>query len=89
MARKIQSSVLPKTSTDFCPKSFSLAAKLISAETVAGDFYDYFYLDDENIAVIIADVSGKGIPAAFFMQRTTTILHSFSIAEKDKGRLLL
>ena len=84
VARKIQSSVLPRNSSEFSPPEFSLASKLISADSVAGDFYDYFFIDDNKLAILVADVSGKGIPAAFFMQRATTILHSFSI--NDKGQ---
>ena len=85
VARKIQSAVLPKNSLKFSPSEFSLASRLISAESVAGDFYDYFFINENKLAILIADVSGKGIPAAFFMQRATTILHTLSILEKGNN----
>ena len=47
------------------------------------DFYDYFYIDQDHLAVVIADVSGKGIPASLFMMRSKESLRSASMNEKD------
>ena len=76
IAKKIQNSVLPKISSEFLRPEFSIFAKLLSAKEVAGDFYDFFYLSKNKVAFLIADVSGKGIPAALFMQRAKIILRA-------------
>jgi len=67
VARKIQKPQLPNTTKEFIRNEFSLYADLLPAKNVAGDFYDFFYLNKEKtkLAVLIGDVSGKGVPAAF------------------------
>lgn len=73
-AKDIQYSVLP---TSFpINEKFDIYASMATAKTVGGDFYDFYYIDREHILVEIADVSGKGIPAAMFMMRTKTLLKS-------------
>ena len=68
MANQIQTSVLPH---DFPPfpdrKEFELYAMMDPAREVGGDFYDFFFIDDDHLCLVIADVSGKGIPASLFM----------------------
>lgn len=49
-----------------------------AAKEVGGDFYDFFFVDRNKIALVIADVSGKGIPAALFMMRSKTAIRSFA-----------
>ena len=49
-----------------------------AAKVVGGDFYDFFFVDRDKIALVIADVSGKGIPAALFMMRSKTAIRSFA-----------
>ena len=72
IARRMQLSVLPR---QFPQRAdVSLASFILPAQEVGGDFYDYFPLDDERIGVVIADVSGKGVPAAFFMAICRTLL---------------
>jgi len=67
MASEIQKSALPDKSF-VCPNgSFRIAADEIPAKMVGGDFYDYFMADEHTLAVLIADVSDKGVPAAMFM----------------------
>lgn len=67
MASEIQKSALPDKSY-ICPnRNFRVAAEEIPAKVVGGDFYDYFMADEHTLAVLIADVSDKGIPAAMFM----------------------
>jgi len=72
IARRMQLSVLPR---QFPPREdVSLASFILPAKEVGGDFYDYFVLDDGRIGVVVADVSGKGVPAAFFMAICRTLL---------------
>ncbi len=72
IARRMQLSVLPR---QFPPRAdVSLASFILPAKEVGGDFYDYFLLDEERIGVVVADVSGKGVPAAFFMAICRTLL---------------
>ena len=68
VAKKIQRSTLPRTSTIFLRDEFDLYGKLFSSGAIARDCYDFFYLKKNRIALLIADVSGKGkISAAFYM----------------------
>lgn len=74
VASKIQLDSLP--AGVFEDKNASLRASIKTAKEVGGDFYDYFYLDDHRLAVLIADVSGKGIPASLFMMKGKELLKS-------------
>lgn len=75
IARQIQESLLPRIFPPFPDrKEFSLEAANIPAKEVAGDFYDFFFLDEKRLALIIADVSGKGIAAGLFMAVTRTLI---------------
>ncbi len=68
LAAKIQTSFLPHKFPAFPDrKEFELYAAMVPAKEVGGDFYDYFFTDEDHLALVIADVSGKGIPAAMFM----------------------
>lgn len=68
LAAKIQTSFLPHKFPAFPDrKEFKLYAAMVPAKEVGGDFYDYFFTDEDHLALVIADVSGKGIPAAMFM----------------------
>ena len=70
LSRAIQLSVLPEAFTT--NKNIDLVSNLIPAKDVGGDFYDYYQLDENHIAFVIGDVSGKGVPAAMFMMKTQT-----------------
>ena len=72
LARKVQRSLLPKRRRD----SFPVIGINLPANEISGDFYDYFSLPDGRIAFVIADVSGKGLDAAFLMVRVTSLLRS-------------
>ena len=75
MAADIQSHSLPELTADILAyKEFNLFASMEPAKEVGGDFYDYFMLDDDHIALVVADVSGKGVPAALFMMQSKTVL---------------
>ena len=68
VATAIQTSVLPRVFPPFPDKNeFDLYATMVPALNVGGDFYDFFLVDDDHIALVMADVSGKGIPASLFM----------------------
>ena len=74
-ARQIQESLLPRVFPPFPDRTeFDLYAKNAPAKDVAGDFYDFFFLDEDHLAVLIADVSGKGVPAALFMAVNRTLM---------------
>ncbi len=72
-ARRIQHSLVPRTFPPFPERTdFDIHAQMTSARFVGGDFFDFFLMDDDHLAVVIGDVSGKGIPAALYMAVTRT-----------------
>ncbi len=74
IARKMQLSFLPR---DFdVGADLSIHALMVPAKEVGGDFYDFFRIDEHRFAVTVADVSGKGVPAAFFMAVSRTLLRA-------------
>jgi len=75
IAAKIQSSMLPNVFPPFPDRTgFDIYALMDPAKEVGGDFYDFFFISENKLAVVIADVSGKGIPAALFMVKAKTVL---------------
>jgi sigma-B regulation protein RsbU (phosphoserine phosphatase) len=73
----IQMSMLPLEFPAFPERSeFSLHATLKPAREVGGDFYDFFFVDDDHLCLVVGDVSGKGVPAALFMAVTKTMIKS-------------
>ena len=75
LATRIQADMLPNTFPAFPDREdFDIYARMDPAKEVGGDFYDFFLIDDRHLCMIIADVSGKGIPAALFMMMSRTIL---------------
>lgn len=76
-AKDIQAAALPHISPNFEGKDeYELNACMFTAKEVGGDFYDFYYVDDSHLAITIADVSGKGIPAALFMMTSKTMLRN-------------
>lgn len=74
-AKQIQYSALPSVFPPYPNrKDFEIYAQMITAKEVGGDFYDFYMLGDSTLAFLIADVSGKGIPAAMFMMQAKTII---------------
>jgi len=77
IGREIQMSMLPLVFPPFPDYTeFSIYASVEPAREVGGDFYDFFFIDDENFCVCIGDVSGKGVPSALFMAVTKTLIKS-------------
>ncbi len=81
MARNIQSSVLPRGLSSDLEKD--VAALMDPAKEVGGDFYDYFKIDETHLALVIADVSGKGVPGALFMMKAETLIKSLTSSLKS------
>jgi serine phosphatase RsbU (regulator of sigma subunit) len=77
-AKTIQEAALPKVFTFPNREEFELFASMKPAKEVGGDFYDFFFVDNNTIVIVIADVSGKGIPAALFMMRSKTAIRSLA-----------
>ena len=79
VAASIQASMLPNVFPPFPERGeFDIYALMIPAREVGGDFYDFFFVDKDNLALVIADVSGKGIPAALFMVIAKTLINDNS-----------
>ena len=89
LARTIQTSALPQIFNFSDRDEFELFASMNPAKQVGGDFYDFFFVDRNKIAFVIADVSGKGIPAALFMMRSKTAIRSFAEAGGTPEEILI
>ena len=76
-AYTIQDAALPKNFS-FPRRDFELFAMMDPAKEIGGDFYDFFFIDSNHLALVIADVSGKGIPAALFMMRSKTTIRGLA-----------
>ncbi|MCR5734645.1 MAG: SpoIIE family protein phosphatase [Lachnospiraceae bacterium] len=75
VATQIQADMLPRIFPPFPDrKEFDIYATMTPAKEVGGDFYDFFFVDDDHLALVIADVSGKGVPAALFMVIAKTLI---------------
>lgn len=86
VARSIQASLLPLSLP--LSDAFHLSAVNIPARQVAGDFYDFFFTRDNLLTVVVADVSGKGVPAALFMAVTRTVLRNLARSGCSPGEIL-
>jgi len=79
VASQIQNDMLPRIFPAFPErKEFDIYASMRPAKEVGGDFYDFYMLEDNRLAFLIADVSGKGIPAALFMMTAKTIIKNLA-----------
>ena len=89
MANQIQSGVLPHVFPPFPErKEFELFAMMEPAREVGGDFYDFFLIDDDHLCLVIADVSGKGVPAALFMMNTKVLIKSYASGDNSPAEVL-
>ena len=89
VAAQIQASMLPCIFPPFPGHSeFEIYAYMIPAKEVGGDFYDFFLVDENTLAVVIADVSGKGVPAALFMAIAKTLIKDSTQSGKSPKDVL-
>lgn len=86
VAARMQESILP-TSFPEDPR-YEIHAWMTPAKEVGGDFYDFFKLEDGRIGIVMADVSGKGVPAALFMMVSRTLMKGTAIGENDPATCL-
>jgi sigma-B regulation protein RsbU (phosphoserine phosphatase) len=90
VAAEIQQAILPRIFPPFPENSheLDLAAKMTPAKDVGGDFYDFFRIDEDRIGIVMADVSGKGIPAAIFMAVSRTLIRTIGLQGYTPGECL-
>lgn len=89
VATQIQADMLPKIFPPFSErKEFILAASMNPAKEVGGDFYDFFLVDETHMGLVVADVSGKGVPAALFMVIAKTLIKNRAISGGGPAEIL-
>ncbi len=89
LATRIQADMLPNIYPAFPDRSeFDIYASMKPAREVGGDFYDYFLIDDDHLGMVMADVSGKGIPAALFMMASKIIIGNNAMLGKSPAEIL-
>ena len=89
LATDIQAAMLPHIFPAFPNRpDFDIYASMDPAKEVGGDFYDYFLIDDDHLGMVIADVSGKGVPAALFMMASKIILQSVAMLGNSPAEIL-
>ena len=89
LAHDIQMSMVPKIFPPFPDRSeFDIFAILAPAKEVGGDFYDFFFIDDEHLCFAVGDVSGKGVPASLFMAVTKTLFRATAGHGGTPGEIL-
>jgi serine phosphatase RsbU (regulator of sigma subunit) len=86
IARKMQLSILPRAFTPL--NGLHVNATMVPAKEIGGDFFDFFRLDEHRVALTVADVSGKGVPAALFMAVSRTLLRAVAQFEARPGACL-
>ena len=89
MASSIQADMLPNIYPAFPERpEFDIYASMNPAKEVGGDFYDFFLVDDDHLCMVMADVSGKGVPAALFMMASKIILQNNAMLGKSPAKIL-
>ena len=89
LATRIQADMLPNIFPAFPDRpEFDIYACMDPAREVGGDFYDFFLIDDDHLCMVMADVSGKGVPAALFMMASKIILANNAKSGKSPSRIL-
>ncbi len=88
IATQIQTDALPPVAPEFADHpDINLRCSMDTAKEVGGDFYDYFELDENRICFLIADVSGKGTPAALFMMTAKTIIKDYAMIQSSTSEI--
>jgi sigma-B regulation protein RsbU (phosphoserine phosphatase) len=89
IAAQIQKGILPSSFPAYPDrKEFELYAFMKPARYVGGDFYDFFFIDDNTLALVMADVSDKGVPAALFMMISRTLIRSLAFDNRSPSAVL-
>ncbi len=89
LAKRIQADMLPNIYPAFPGRSeFDIYATMVPAKEVGGDFYDFFLIDDDHLGIAIADVSGKGVPAALFMMIAKIMVQNQTMADGMPSKVL-
>ena len=89
VATQIQADMLPRIFPAFPErKEFDIYASMNPAKEVGGDFYDFFFVDDKHLALVMADVSGKGVPAALFMVISKTLIKTRALMGGTPSEIL-
>ena len=86
LAYRIQASALPKEFSE--RKEFGVYASMTPAKMVGGDFYDFFMIDEGHLGLVIADVSGKGVPAALFMMVSSVLIRHTAAGQYSPAKIL-
>ncbi len=90
LATRIQADMLPNDFPAFPERSdFDIHASMTPAKEVGGDFYDFFMTDDDHLALVMADVSGKGVPAALFMMMSKIMIRNFTMTGDTPAEVLM
>lgn len=83
LATNIQAGMLPDKFPAFPERNdFDIYASMTPAKEVGGDFYDFFMIDENRLGIVMADVSGKGVPAALFMMHSKILLKSYTMMKQ-------
>ncbi|MCE1246052.1 MAG: SpoIIE family protein phosphatase [Firmicutes bacterium] len=89
IARRIQSSVIPSISDAECRKhKIDIAGITLPARDVGGDFYDFFFIDEDRVGFMLGDASGKGVPAAIYMAVCRALLRASALRGAGPGECL-
>ena len=87
LATRIQISALPKELPE--REKFHVYASMTPAKEVGGDFYDFFMMDEDHLGLVIADASGKGVPAALFMMVSSALIRNAAMGEHSPAKVLM
>ena len=89
LATRIQAHMLPNIFPAFPERTeFDIYASMTPAKEVGGDFYDFFLIDDDRLALVMADVSGKGVPAALFMMASKILVKNYAMSGLSPSEVL-
>ena len=89
LAARIQADMLPNIFPAFPERDeFDIYASMLPAKEVGGDFYDFFFVDKDHLAIVMADVSGKGVPAALFMMISKILVQNFAVTGRSPKETL-
>ena len=90
LANRIQMSILPEVGPEIKDrKEFLLRASMTPAKEVGGDFYNFFLIDKDHLGLVMADVSGKGVPAALFMMASMILLKDLAVPGRKPSEILM